>query len=357
MARNIEKLTTFPVFVRTTGRKVAVFGNGAEAVAKTRLVANSDADIVVYADDPSHELVALMNELAVVHDASAFEFEQLEGATLVFAATGDDALDRAIVLAARARNIPANAVDQPDYCDFYTPALVNRAPVAIAIGTEGAGPVLAQMIRSKIDTLFSPSLGPLARLAQSYRDRVDEALPRGAVRRAFWKSFFSGKPAQEIEAGNENRAREATDALLAEGARSSGHVALVGAGPGAEDRQLDDLGALLRREEARPFPRRIRGHEGVARADLGAHQRGKRVDAALGHQRPARHAQILDDGRPQRLEAQRRGVGVVLALGDRGGHRLRHRRVGGDMVGVLPHPDQLFVGKERVEIAVPDLGA
>tara|TARA_R100001129_G_scaffold173655_2_gene145356 strand:+ start:13447 stop:14880 length:1434 start_codon:yes stop_codon:yes gene_type:complete len=235
MARNIEKLTTFPVFVRTTGRKVAVFGNGAEAVAKTRLVANSDADIVVYADDPSHELVALMNELAVVHDASAFEFEQLEGATLVFAATGDDALDRAIVLAARARNIPANAVDQPDYCDFYTPALVNRAPVAIAIGTEGAGPVLAQMIRSKIDTLFSPSLGSLARLAQSYRDRVDEALPRGAVRRAFWKSFFSGKPAQEIEAGNENRAREATDALLAEGARSSGHVALVGAGPGAED--------------------------------------------------------------------------------------------------------------------------
>lgn len=235
MARDTTKLTAFPAFVRTTGRKVAVFGNGAEAVAKTRLIANSDADITVYADDPSHELVALMHELAVVHDATSFASEQVEGAALVFAATGDAALDRAIVFAARARNIPANAVDQPDYCDFYTPALVNRAPVAIAIGTEGAGPVLAQMIRSKIDTMFSPALGPLARLAASFRDRVDHALPRGAVRRTFWKRFFTGDVARELEAGNEPAARRAVDDLLADGAQSGGHVALVGAGPGAED--------------------------------------------------------------------------------------------------------------------------
>lgn len=234
-AHSTGKLTAFPAFVRTTGRKVAVFGNGAEAVAKTRLVANSDADIVVYADEPSHELVALMDELAVVHEAAPFASEQVEGAALVFAATGDDALDRAIVFAARARNIPANAVDQPNYCDFYTPALVNRAPVAIAIGTEGAGPVLAQMIRSKIDTMLSPALGSLARLAASYRDRVDDALPRGAVRRAFWKAFFTGEVSHEVEAGNEDAARRATDRLLEDGARTSGHVALVGAGPGAED--------------------------------------------------------------------------------------------------------------------------
>jgi uroporphyrin-III C-methyltransferase/precorrin-2 dehydrogenase/sirohydrochlorin ferrochelatase len=73
---------------------------------------------------------------------AGFAAEQVRGAVLVFAATGDAAQDRAIVDAARAEKIPANAVDQPDYCDFYTPALVNRAPVAVAIGTEGAGPVL-----------------------------------------------------------------------------------------------------------------------------------------------------------------------------------------------------------------------
>ncbi len=72
----------------------------------------------------------------------------------------------------RRTKVPANAVDQPDYCDFFTPALVNRAPVAVAIGTEGAGPVLAQMIRAQVDQLLSPSLGRLARLAdQLSQDR------------------------------------------------------------------------------------------------------------------------------------------------------------------------------------------
>ncbi|MGG2477720.1 precorrin-2 dehydrogenase/sirohydrochlorin ferrochelatase family protein, partial [Rhizobium sp. BR5] len=77
----------------------------------------------------------------------------------------DEALDREIVSVARAKKIPANAVDQPAFCDFFTPALVTRAPLAIAIGTEGAGPVLAQMIRARIDQMLSPSLGKLARLA------------------------------------------------------------------------------------------------------------------------------------------------------------------------------------------------
>ncbi len=95
----------------------------------------------------------------------------------MFAATGDAAADRSIVAAARAAKIPANAVDQPDYCDFFTPALVNRAPVAVAIGTEGAGPVLAQMIRAQIDQLLSPSLGKLAELAIGYRKAAEQLVP------------------------------------------------------------------------------------------------------------------------------------------------------------------------------------
>ncbi len=124
---------------------------------------------------------------------AAFSPDQVEGATLVFAATGDADADRAIVDAARAERIPANAVDQPDYCDFFTPALVNRAPVAVAIGTEGAGPVLAQMIRAQIDQMLSPSLGTLAELATSYRKTVERLVPRGVSRRVFWRRFFSGR--------------------------------------------------------------------------------------------------------------------------------------------------------------------
>jgi len=235
MLKDKEKLTVFPAFVRVEDRKVAIFGNGAEAVAKTRLLSNCAAKITVYADNPSLELFEVLADPAISHIAQPFSPEQVDGAVLVFGATGDQALDRAVVLAARARGIAANAVDQPEYCDFLTPALVNRAPVAIAIGTEGSGPVLAQMVRSKIEAMFAPSLGPLARMAASLRDRVDAALPRGAVRRTFWQTFFSGAVAQSLASGNEQAAITEAEKLIKGSAGKHGHVALVGAGPGAED--------------------------------------------------------------------------------------------------------------------------
>ncbi len=160
---------------------------------------------------------------------------QVEGSVLVFAATGDEALDRVVVTAARERKIPANAVDQPDYCDFLTPALVNRAPVAVAIGTEGAGPVLAQMIRAQIDQLLSPSLGIVASLAASYRDAVDRLVPRGVARRVLWRRFFSGPVADQVALGDLASARREASKLLDVAGGVAGHVWLVGAGPGAED--------------------------------------------------------------------------------------------------------------------------
>src|SRR5690606_15798881 len=130
-----------------------------------------------------------------------FRGDLLDGMVLVFAATGNAEQDQAIVSEARARRIPANAVDQPEHCDFFTPAIVNRAPVAVAIGTEGAGPVLAQMIRAQVDRALSPSLGPLARLADQYRDAVERIVPRGVARRVFWRRFFTGRVASAIDNG------------------------------------------------------------------------------------------------------------------------------------------------------------
>ncbi len=190
MAAAAAQLTTFPAFMRVDAKKVAIFGNGAEAAAKARLVANTSADILVYSDAPDAGLTDSLERLKIEPVRVVYSPEQMDGATLVFAATGDAALDREIVSDARTRRIPANAVDQPDYCDFLTPALVNRAPVAIAIGTEGAGPVLAQMIRARVDQMLSPSLGKLARLASDYRVAVDRLSPRGVARRRFWRRFL-----------------------------------------------------------------------------------------------------------------------------------------------------------------------
>ncbi|GAB5460980.1 MAG: hypothetical protein HoeaKO_10710 [Hoeflea alexandrii] len=209
MATQSAQLTTFPAFMRVDARKVAIFGNGAEAAAKARLVANTSAHIAVYADSPEAELVDSLARLGIEPVMAAYAPTQMDDATLVFAATSDAFQDRAIVVEARARRIPANAVDQPEYCDFLTPALVNRAPVAIAIGTEGAGPVLAQMIRARVDQMLSPSLGALARLAQDYRIAVDRLLPRGVARRVFWRRFFEADVATHVDNGDISLARRA----------------------------------------------------------------------------------------------------------------------------------------------------
>ncbi|SCB26809.1 uroporphyrin-III C-methyltransferase / precorrin-2 dehydrogenase / sirohydrochlorin ferrochelatase [Rhizobium lusitanum] len=235
MPPRTEQLSVFPAFFRVEGRTASVFGNGDEAFAKVRLLMNTQAKIVAYAQTPEADYHSFLiaNRIATVR--GEFSAEQVKGATLVFAATGDAEADRAIVDAARAERIPANAVDQPDYCDFYTPALVNRAPVAVAIGTEGAGPVLAQMIRAQIDQILSPSIGKLAELATRYRKPVDRVVPRGVARRVFWRRFFSGSVADAVNAGHVKQAEQAADSLLQSSREVEGRVWLVGAGPGAED--------------------------------------------------------------------------------------------------------------------------
>ena len=235
MAALVDKLIAFPAFFKVEGKKVAIFGNGDEAFAKLRLLSNSAADILVYADAPDADLVKFASDGGHQLIRAEFDAQQLENAVMVFAGTGNQLLDQQIVSAARERKIPANAVDQPDWCDFYTPALVNRAPVSIAIGTEGAGPVLAQILRARIDQMLSPSLGPLARLAQQYRKAVAHMLPTGATRRMFWHRFFGGDIADKFTIGKIADARRIATRILYGHDEVKGHVWLVGAGPGAED--------------------------------------------------------------------------------------------------------------------------
>lgn len=235
MSQPSTKLNAFPVFVWVEGRGVVVVGNGEEALAKARLLGQSSARLVIVAENPEAELLRWIAENDAELVEAAYDPAQIEGAALVFAATGDEVLDRRIAVDARHLGIAVNAVDRPDLCDFFTPAIVNRAPLVVAIGTEGAGPVLAQMVRARIDAMLPPTLGVLAVLANSFRDAAEKLVPKGLARRSFWHAFFTGAPARALEAGGEREARAAAGRLLAERGSGSGHVALVGAGPGAED--------------------------------------------------------------------------------------------------------------------------
>ncbi len=235
MDKETCKLNAFPVFVRVEGRTVTIVGDGEEALGKARLLGQSSASLRIVSPVPEPGLLRWIEANGAELVRRPYAAETLDGAVLVFAATGDDALDRRVSEDAREAGISVNAVDRPELCDFFTPALVNRAPLAVAIGTEGAGPVLAQMVRARIDQLLSPSLGPLAALASSFRDAAERLLPRGSARRHFWSEFFGGSPARALEIGDAESARRAAEELLRRRTAMSGHIALVGAGPGAED--------------------------------------------------------------------------------------------------------------------------
>lgn len=229
------KLNAFPVFMRVEGRLVVIVGGGEEALAKARLLVQSSAALRIVAAETEPVLAAFVSDHGLEHVAAAYAPDHIVGAAMVFAASGEATLDARVSADARRLGIAVNAVDRPELCDFFTPALVNRAPVAVAIGTEGAGPVLAQMIRARIDRMLSPSLGPLAALAASMRETAERLLPRGNRRRRFWAEFFAGAPARAVAAGDMAGARDAATGLLGADASAAGHVALVGAGPGAED--------------------------------------------------------------------------------------------------------------------------
>ncbi len=236
MAEPQAKLDAFPVFMRVKNRVCVIVGGGAQAFARARLLSQSSGDLVVVAEAMDYDFAEwLAGRGDIRYAVGPFRPALLDGAALVFAASGNEAADRAVVRAARAARIPVNAVDRPELCDFYVPALVNRAPVAVAIGTEGAGPVLAQMIRARIEAMLPPSLGRLATLAALYRGTVEAVLPEGSARRGFWHAFFGDEPARAVAAGDIGAARRAATRMLERAGEPRGHVALVGAGPGAED--------------------------------------------------------------------------------------------------------------------------
>lgn len=234
----------FPIFVDLEDRRVVVVGGGEEALRKVRLLLKTNARIEIVAPALHAELAA---EPRVVWVAKSYEAQSLKGAALVYSA--DPAHNLQVSADAQVLGIPVNAVDQANISTFIVPSIVDRDPVVVAIGTEGAAPVLAQGIRAKIDALLPDRLGALATRAQSLRERVARHIPHGNRRRAFWQQFFFGRPRDAFVAGDDDAFQMALHDSINNvlGART-GRVALVGAGPG--DPELLTLKAQRKLHEA-----------------------------------------------------------------------------------------------------------
>jgi len=248
----LSPMNLFPLFADLAGKPVLVVGGGAVAERKAALVLGANARVDIVARELSDGLADKVRAGSLRHLAREFAAQQLDGCWLVIAATDDAALNAQVAAEAAARRIFVNVVDDAALSSFHVPAIVDRAPLTIAVSSGGTAPMLARLARERIETLFDHSWGALAVLLARARERIRTRYANLGERRALYSRVLHGEVAQLLGQKRETEAQAALDALL--GPQPSaigpavGHVTLVGAGPG--DPGLLTLHALRALNEA-----------------------------------------------------------------------------------------------------------
>ena len=242
-----------PIFLKLSQQPCLVVGGGEVAARKVNILMRAGGHVTVVSPQIKGSLTELAEAGAIRFIHKPFEASDLDGFQLVVSATDRHAVNAAVAEAARARGLPVNVVDCPELCSFIFPSIVDRSPVVIAVSTGGTSPVLARLVRARLETLLPAAYGNLARLAEAFRQRVRQALPEGGQRRRFWEKALSGEVADLMFSGREDAATQRFTALLNQAAghgegRAAGFVSLVGAGPGDPD--LLTLRALRAIQEA-----------------------------------------------------------------------------------------------------------
>jgi len=240
----------FPVFLDLRNRLCLLVGGGDIATRKGRLLSKAGARLRVVAPEISAEL----RELVAQNNGELYEREyqssDVNDCVIVIAATDIESLNEKISGDAKALNLPVNVVDSPALCTYITPAIIDRSPLVIAISSGGEAPVLARLIRAKLETLIPTGYGRLAQIASSWRERVKARFNDGDSRRRFWEKILQG-PAAELVLNGQDVAAEnviATEICKHDESITQGEVYLVGGGPG--DPELLTLRALRLMQQA-----------------------------------------------------------------------------------------------------------
>ena len=222
-----------PIFIDVKGRLCLVVGGGDVAQRKVSVLLEAGAAVKAVAPEFPGAFAGLH---AVECVTERFQPGHLDGAVLVIAATDDSAVNQEVSRQARARNIPVNVVDNPDLCTFIMPSILDRSPLLVAFSSGGASPVLARMLRGKLETMIPQGYGHLTAFCARLRDTVKARVANPAMRRIFWENVLEGAIAEKVLAGDETGAETMlTNLLENENTEQTGEVYLVGAGPGDPD--------------------------------------------------------------------------------------------------------------------------
>ncbi|AWA04650.1 siroheme synthase CysG [Aeromonas hydrophila] len=292
-----------PIFCRLDNKPVLLVGGGEVAERKARLLLDAGAQLTVVAPELDPELAELAANGSIEWLAGEFAPEQLAGKWLVVAATDRREVNALVYQSANQARIFANVVDDPKRSSFIMPSIIDRSPLMVAISSGGKAPVLARLLREKLEALLPQHLGAVATFAGSLRERVKARFASMGERRRFWERLLGAdRLGQALARGDSASANQLADNLFADESHSSGEVVLVGAGPGdpglltlhalrqmqqadvvVYDRLVsDEVMALVRRDAKRIFVGKQAGNhcvpqEGINQLLLEEAQKGQRV--------------------------------------------------------------------------------
>lgn len=227
----------FPLFLKLTDRPCLVIGAGQIAARKIDLLFRAHAKITVIANEISPTVANMQNTHKLSIKQKSFEKSDINGFHLIVSATDNPTTNQLVAKTATEQNILVNVVDNPALCSFIFPAIIDRSPIIAAVSSGGAAPVLARLLRAKIESLIPPAFGQLAHLAEKFRSQVKEHIIEPSQRRIFWENVLQGKIAELVFSGKEQEAERQLKELIVntENKTKVGEVYLVGAGPGDPD--------------------------------------------------------------------------------------------------------------------------
>ncbi len=226
-----------PIFMNVKDQSCLVVGGGQVASRKVFMLQRANARVTVISPELCSELQAHVDRDEIEYLAREFQLEDVNGRVIVIAATNVRDVNRQVSESACEKGIPVNVVDDPELCRFITPSIIDRSPVQIAISTGGASPVLARLLRTRLETYIPAAYGRLAILVESFRDRVKQRFSSSNEIRRFWEVILAGPVADKLIAGKDSEARELLEQAVETGEAPDmqGEVFLVGAGPGDPD--------------------------------------------------------------------------------------------------------------------------
>lgn len=312
----------FPIFLNLEGRRVVLSGGGEAALAKLRLLLKTTARITVFAPNPAPKIADWAEGGRLTLIRRAMEPGDALCAALVYAADEDAARDARTARIGRTEGALVNIVDNLADSAFITPAIVDRDPVTVAIGTEGAAPVLARRIKADLEARLPATLGTLARIGKGFR-KMAEKLPFGRARRDFWADYYFNAGPRAMDAGGEGAVQDTLDTLLAQhlaAGPAQGRVDFVGAGPGDPD--------LLT----------LKARKALDAADVVIHDR---LVSAGVLELARREAQMIDAGK--------HGFGKAMAQDEINALIVDHARAGAHVVR-LKGGDPMIFGRLDEEI-------